>query len=123
MQRREFLLETGVAGLSAPQLLTAAIRGANERLNIGVIGVGGRGAADLAGVSGENIVALCDVDSGRLASAAAKHPRAKTYADYRQLLDQTDLDAVVVATPDHHHAVATCANGHPEAGRHSIYAN
>lgn len=81
----------------------------NEKLNIGVIGVGGRGSEDIEGVKGENIVALCDVDSDELAAALAKFPSAKTYADFRFMLDQKDLDAVVVATPDHTHAAAAAA--------------
>lgn len=111
--RRSFLAHTLSAGAGATLALSTSRRvlGANERLNIGVIGVGGRGAGDLAGVAGENIVALCDVDAGRLNSAAAqyaeKHPSAKKYSDYRALLEQKDLDAVVVATPDHHHAPAS----------------
>ena len=95
------------AGLGASLLKPERVLGANERLNIGVIGVGGRGAGDLAAVASENIVALCDVDGNRLAKAAESHPRAKQYADYREMLDQQGLDAVVVATPDHHHAPAT----------------
>lgn len=108
--RRHFIKSTiasGTAGLSIPLLRPGRVLGANERLNIGAIGVGGRGAGDLAAVAGENIVALCDVDENRLNSAAAKHPNAKKYFDYRKLLEQQDLDAVVVATPDHHHAPAT----------------
>ncbi|MEC7555609.1 MAG: Gfo/Idh/MocA family oxidoreductase, partial [Planctomycetota bacterium] len=107
MGRREFLVAAGTGAVVAPEIVSAAVRGANERLNIGAIGVGGRGAGDLAAVSGENIVALCDVDADRLGAAAGKHPKAETYSDYRRLLDRKDLDAVVVATPDHHHAVAT----------------
>jgi predicted dehydrogenase len=107
--RRRFLQTSLGAGAAAslPLILPARAFGANERLNIGVIGVGGRGGADLAAVAGENIVALCDVDASRLAAAAQKFPKAKTYADYRELLEQSDLDAAVVATPDHHHAPAT----------------
>lgn len=108
--RRSFVRTStalGAAAAAAPLLAPSRILGANERLNIGVIGVGGRGESDLAGVASENIVALCDVDEARLGTAAAKHPAAKTYVDYRQLLEQDDLDAVVVATPDHHHAPAT----------------
>src|SRR5260370_40074628 len=77
----------------------------NEKLNIGVIGVAGRGGDDLAEVSAENIVALCDIDDHNLAVAAKKYPGAKTCNDFRQLIDQKDLDAVVVGTPDHAHAV------------------
>jgi predicted dehydrogenase len=109
--RRRFL-QTSLAGAAAvgigfPLLLPARARGASERLNIGVIGVGGRGEGDLAGVASENIVALCDVDETRLNAAAAKFPNAKTYFDYRKLIEQPGLDAVVVATPDHHHAPAS----------------
>lgn len=110
IHRRRFLRQAaGAAGLAAaaPLLRPQRILGANSRLNIGVIGVGGRGAGDLAGVANESIVALCDVDSDRLAVAAQGFPDAKTYADYRELLTQDGLDAVVIATPDHHHAPAT----------------
>ncbi|MEX2185756.1 MAG: Gfo/Idh/MocA family oxidoreductase [Pirellulales bacterium] len=107
--RRRFLqtsLSAGVlAGFAGPSF-AARVVGAGERLNIGVIGVDGRGASDLAGVASENIVALCDVDENRLNGAAASHKAAKKYFDYRELLDQKDLDAVVIATPDHHHAPA-----------------
>ena len=81
----------------------------NGKLNLGIVGVAGRGGENLAGVSGENIVALCDVDASRLAAAKAKFPSADTCSDYRRLLDRTDLDAVVVSTPDHTHAVIATA--------------
>jgi predicted dehydrogenase len=108
--RRRFIKTStrlAAAGLSLPLLRPDRVLGANERLNIGAIGVGGRGAGDLAAVGSENIVALCDVDENRLNSAAGKHKNAKKYFDYRKLLEQKDLDAVVIATPDHHHAPAT----------------
>ena len=104
---RRTALKAGAAALAAPYIVPAHAFGANEKLNIGVIGVGGRGQGDLAAVSTESIVALCDVDEQRLVAAAKRHPGAKTYHDYRQLLEQENLDAVVVATPDHHHAPAT----------------
>ena len=103
--RRQFLKSTLVA--SAPLFVPASAFGANERLNIGVIGVAGRGGANLAAIGGENVVALCDADRNRLAAAHKGHPQAKTFEDYRQLLDEPDLDAVVISTPDHHHAPAT----------------
>jgi len=78
-----------------------------ERLNIGVIGVANRGGANLQGVSGQNIVALCDVDENYLAAAAQRFPRAKTYHDFRRMLDQKEIEAVVVSTADHTHAMAT----------------
>ena len=109
--RRQFVKTAAAAGaglsLAVSTRSMARTLGANERLNIGVIGVGGRGAADLAGVAGENIVALCDVDDSRLDQAAQKFPDAKKYADYRKLLEHPKLEAVVVATPDHHHAPAS----------------
>lgn len=107
--RRRFLQASlaASAAVSLPFILPARARGANERLNIGVIGVGGRGAGNLAGVSGENIVALCDVDADRLNAAAGNFAQAKKFFDYRELLELKDLDAVVISTPDHHHAPAT----------------
>jgi len=104
--RRTFL-QSGAAAVAAPMLIPSSAFGANEKLNIGAIGVGGRGSSDLAAVSTESIVALCDVDEQRLAAAGSKHPGAKLYHDYRELLEQENLDAVVVATPDHNHAPAT----------------
>ena len=91
-----------VAGLGR----AAENRSANEKLNIGIIGSAGRGGANLEGVGKENIVALCDVNAKNLGSAAAKYPRAKTYADWRKLVEQKDLNAVVVSTTDHTHAPA-----------------
>ena len=82
----------------------------NERLNVAVIGVGGRGAANLGDVGHENIVALCDVDHNHLDKALAGFKSAKGYADYREMLAaHPNLDAVVVSTPDHTHAVAAAA--------------
>jgi len=89
---------------------------ANDKLNIAVIGVANQGSYNLSNVAGENIVALCDVDDTYLAAAAQKFPQAKTYNDFRRLLDQRDIDAVVVATPDHTHAVAAVAA--LRSGRH-----
>jgi len=111
LSRRAFLRQaalagTGVAAATAlPRFAVAATRSPNEKLNIGVIGVAAQGAYNLGNVATENIVALCDIDQQRLGVAADKFPLAKKYADYRQLLDQPDLDAVVVATPDHSHAI------------------
>ncbi|HIQ20359.1 MAG TPA: Gfo/Idh/MocA family oxidoreductase [Planctomycetes bacterium] len=79
----------------------------NERLNIGIIGAGGRGAANTRAVASENIAALCDVDEKRLEQAAKRYPQAKRYIDWRRLVDQKDLDAVVVSTTDHTHAPAS----------------
>ena len=115
--RRKFLKQTALLGAAVPlaaQGLAATpepapaprkTRSPNERLNIGVIGVRGRGQNNLKAVSGENIVALCDVDRNRLAEAKADHPDADAYEDFRQVLDHKELDAIVVSTPDHMHAL------------------
>jgi predicted dehydrogenase len=86
-------------------------RAPSDTLNIGCIGVGGRGRDDLRGVSVENIYALCDVDSRAVAAAAGTHPAAKQYKDFRVMLEEDgdNIDAVTVATPDHTHTVAAMA--------------
>lgn len=84
----------------------------SERLNIAGIGVGGMGAGDIANVApGNNIVALCDVDLKRSAETFKKFPDAKQFRDFRKMFDamEKQIDAVVVATPDHTHAVAAMA--------------
>ena len=82
INRRGFLQTStalGIATSTGALLKPSRVLGANERLNIGVIGVGGRGASDLAGVAGENIIALCDVDEGSgLSSQLVLGPAAVT---------------------------------------------
>lgn len=82
---------------------------ANEKLNIGIIGTAHRAGENIKGVEHENIVAICDIDEQFLAAAEQRFPGAKTYHDFRKLLEQKDIDAVVVSTADHCHAVATAA--------------
>jgi predicted dehydrogenase len=108
--RRQFLRTSTLAAASVG--FPAIVRGQNPngKLNIAVIGCGGRGAGNLADVAskGDDIVALCDVNTQNLASAAAKFPMAKTFVDFRQLYaDLKDYDAVVVSTAEHTHALAT----------------
>jgi predicted dehydrogenase len=109
LTRRRFLHRIGLAtgGLIAlPSVLRA--QSPNAKLHIAAIGVGGRGASNLADVSSESIVALCDVNEKNLAHAASAHPAAKTFRDYRKLYDELkDYDAVVVSTTEHTHAFAT----------------
>jgi predicted dehydrogenase len=83
----------------------------SEKLNIAGIGVGGQGAGDLGNVSSQNIVALCDVDWRHAAGTFRRYPKASQYRDFRKMLDKEDknIDAVVVATPDHIHAPASMA--------------
>jgi predicted dehydrogenase len=79
-------------------------------LNLAGIGVGGQGASDLQSVSSQNIVALCDVDWARADESFRRFPQARRYRDFREMLGQEkELDGVVIATPDHTHAVATVA--------------
>jgi len=107
--RRRFLTNAALAGAG---IYVAGVSRAgespspNEKLNIGIIGAAGRGGSNTGSVSSENIAALCDVDEGRLAQAAGRYPKAKKYADWRKLVEQKDLDAVVVSTTDHTHAPA-----------------
>ena len=79
----------------------------SDTFNIAGIGVGSRGAQVLKDVAGHNIVALCDVDYSYAAKTFAQYPKAKTFKDYRVMLDKMrkDIDGVVIATPDHNHAV------------------
>ena len=113
--RRRFIYYSALAAgaaLAPVSASTARARGKspNEKLNIAVIGAGGKGASDTdaAAELGENIYALCDVDEETLTSRAQKYPKAKLFRDYRKMLDAIgrDIDAVIVATPDHQHAFA-----------------
>ena len=80
---------------------------ANQKLNLAGIGIGGQGGHDLGQMESENIVALCDVDKRHAAHIFKKYPKAQQFTDYRQMLDQMkEIDAIVVGTPDHHHAFA-----------------
>ena len=89
----------------------------SEKLNIAGIGVGGMGKSNLSQLETENIVALCDVDHAYAAGTFKKYPQAKVYTDYREMLDkQKDIDAVMIATPDHTHAVISMAAMRP--GKH-----
>ncbi len=111
--RRSFLARTGVVA-SGVAILPGYVLGLNGatppsgKLNLAAIGVGGQGAHDLENLSSENIVALCDADSRRAAGSFKKHPNALRFTDYRQMFDKVEnIDAVIVATPDHHHAFAS----------------
>ncbi len=111
ISRRDMLRTTAAASgvwLTSAPLLHARSKSPNETLNIAAIGIGGRGAANVGGVAGENIVALCDVDEKRAAKTLARFPQAKRHKDFRRMLDRMhrEIDAVVVSTPDHTHAPA-----------------
>jgi predicted dehydrogenase len=122
INRRHFIYTSALAAGALAAGLPACVtrpnyKSPNEKLDIAGIGTGGRGAADLEGVSTENIVALCDVDANSLANALKKYPGARTYTDYRVMLEkEKSIDAVTVGIPDHHHAPAAIRAMH--AGKH-----
>lgn len=118
MKRRDFVKASAWAGIAvwtscktasaqeeAKEGESEAVPAPNDKLNIGIVGAGGRGGANIDGVRSENIAALCDVHAGNLAKAGEQFPKATQYRDWRKMLDQNDLDAVIVSTPDHHHAL------------------
>ncbi len=110
MTRRHFLYSSAL-GVTAAWTGCTVVRprrvSANDKLNIGVIGTGGKGASDTDCCASENIIALCDVDEKIAASRRRKYPSARFYRDFRKMLDQEKtLDAVIVSTPDHVHAIA-----------------
>ncbi len=114
LSRRQFLRASAFAGsalLVLPNSKLVFGSEANSKLNLAGIGVGGQGRSDLNNFLGENIVALCDVDSARAGDVFKTCSSAKAFKDFRVMLDQMDkqLDAVLVATPDHTHAVAAVA--------------
>jgi len=108
--RRDFM--SAAAAVAAFTIVPSHVLGGprrvppSEKLNIAGVGIGGRGAGDLNEVGSENIVALCDVDDKYAANVFKSHPNAKKYRDFRKMLDkEKNIDAVVIATPDHTHAV------------------
>lgn len=115
--RRKFMRAAGTFAVTFTVVPRHVVAGSDEtppseKLHIAGIGVGGRGASVMGGVAGGNeIVALCDVDLQRSAKTQEKFPDARQYRDFRKMFDEMEknIDAVVVATPDHTHAVAALA--------------
>ncbi len=112
--RRAFLGTAALGGLGLTFLRDAGLAfgaQANEKLNIGIIGAGGQGEGNTNNVASENIAAIADVDDERCANTLRRFPNAKKFTDFRKMLDdmQAKIDAVVVSTPDHTHAVAAVA--------------
>src|SRR6266567_4504318 len=110
LTRRQFLRgsATAATAVAFPFVARRNVLGANNRLNIAGIGVGGKGASDIENVDHENIFALCDVDQVNAAETLKKYPQAKNFKDFRVMLEKEgkQIDAVTVSTPDHMHAPA-----------------
>lgn len=115
LSRRRFVKQaatTGVAFTVVPRHVLGGpgYEAPSEKLDLAVIGAGGRGADNLRELESQNIISLCDVDWNRAADTFKRYPQAKPYRDYRVMLDrETGIDAVLVSTPDHVHAVASMA--------------
>ena len=120
MNRREFtrLAAAGTAGIGmTPTILTGSgWKGANDRVNVAVIGIRGQGEGHIAGYASTGkarVVALCDVDSSLFDERVKRHftdkglPKPKLYTDLRKLYEDKDIDAVSVVTPNHWHALAS----------------
>jgi predicted dehydrogenase len=123
LSRRQFMGAAGAATAAftiVPSHMLGGSGGAapSEKLNIAAIGVGGMGKANLDACEGENIVALCDIDDRYAAGTFNRFPNAKKYLDFRAMLDKEgkNIDAVIIATPDHTHALIAMAC--MEAGKH-----
>ena len=107
MKRRQFLRSAALAGAGTLILPRVRLFGADapgNKLNIALIGTWGRGEAHFNAISSENVVALCDINEEHLAFGARRFPQAKKYTDWRQCLDQKDVNAVVCCSADHTHA-------------------
>ena len=91
-----------------PSLKALGYQSPNEKMNVAGIGAGGRAMSVLGGLESENIVALADVDANRAAGTFQRYEKASKYTDFRKMLDKEakNIDAVVIATPDHMHATA-----------------
>jgi len=110
--RRRFLQTTTATGLGfwvAGGLKAQESDSPNERLKFACVGIGGKGSSDSAAAADNgDVVAFCDVDENRVKGAAKKFPKAKSFTDFRKMLEEMEksIDAVTVSTPDHTHAVA-----------------
>lgn len=117
--RRSFLRTTAVAATASftiPAVHVHAAKEKHDQLNLAIIGVGGRGQANMGNVASENIVALCDTNPAVIGKAKERFPDAKVTSDWRTLMDDTSIDGVVISTADHHHALAAITA--MRAGKH-----
>jgi predicted dehydrogenase len=104
LKRRTFLASTIATGTGLTILPSGTLAAAGDKLNIALIGAYGRGRQHHHDLKTQNVVALCDVHAENMANAVKEFPSATTYTDWRKCLDHKGLDAVVICTPDHHHA-------------------
>ncbi|MDO4570643.1 MAG: Gfo/Idh/MocA family oxidoreductase [Planctomycetia bacterium] len=114
LSRRNFLSASavGAVGVGLIVLPQNVVRGEvspNEKLNLAILGVGGRGRANLNGCMSENIYALCDTNRNTLAKTGEEFPDAIRTTDWRTLVDNENIDAFIVSTAEHHHALASVA--------------
>jgi predicted dehydrogenase len=96
--------------MAAPQQPSSGATGASDRVRVGVIGMGRQGRSDMRAhlaLPDVEIAAICDVYAPNLAEAAKLAPNAKTLTDFRAVLDDKTIDAVIIGTPDHWHALMT----------------
>jgi len=110
IKRRQFLKSAAVMTGSALLLPDFKLFGAeapSNKLNLALIATGHRAQDHFAGAARENVVALCDINEQHLTATAKKFPKAKLYADWRQCLEQKDIDAIICCTLDHTHAFVT----------------
>src|ERR1051326_169137 len=110
LTRRRFLYYSALATASVATFPAIGkpkprIPGAGEKLRIGCVGAGGKGSSDIQHCSTEDIVAICDADQRQAEGARPKHPNARYYQDWREMLEKEakNIDAVTVSIPDHNH--------------------
>jgi len=105
--RRQFLRDAAAVGSGLfllPSGLRAGPAAPSKKLNIALIGVGGRGRFFYDSIAEENVVALCDIDESKLPLALQRFPKARTYVDWRKCIEDKNIEAIVICTADHHHA-------------------
>jgi len=114
--KRETISRRAVLPGAAPLVLPRYVLGGrgfqapSDTLNIAAVGVGGMGRRYLQACESERIIALCDVDHGFAAKVFQRYPKATVYSDFRKMLDkEKGIEAVIIATPDHSHAVVLMA--------------
>ncbi|MCC6535948.1 MAG: Gfo/Idh/MocA family oxidoreductase, partial [Bryobacterales bacterium] len=122
LPRRREILSAGAAFAAAPLFVPQSAFGANDKINYGILATGGRGrsVSRVFQKLGAQCVALCDVYEPNIQEAKKAAPDARTYGDYRELLaEEKGLDAVLIASPDHHHCAMLLA---ALAAKKDVYA-